>query len=100
MGKYDRLTDEQLIERLRAGESEIMDHLMVKYKSMVRKKARAMYLLGGENEDLIQSRRPSGLRKTNHMINSLAHRTTWLRSDFVHGDSMSGMRINWKRMRR
>ena len=27
---------------------------MVKYKSMVRKKARAMYLLGGENEDLIQ----------------------------------------------
>ncbi len=27
------------------------------------------------------SRRPSGLRKTNQMINSLAHRTTWLRSD-------------------
>ncbi len=54
MGKYDRMTDEQLIERLRAGEREIMDHLMVKYKSMVRKKARAMYLLGGENEDLIQ----------------------------------------------
>ena len=38
MGKYDRLTDEQLIERLRAGEREIMDHLIVKYKSMVRKK--------------------------------------------------------------
>ena len=54
MGKYDRLTDEQLIERLGAGERGIMDHLMVKYKSMVRKKARAMYLLGGENEDLIQ----------------------------------------------
>lgn len=54
MGKYDRLTDEQLIEKLRDGEREIMDYLMVKYKSMVRKKARAMYLLGGENEDLIQ----------------------------------------------
>ncbi len=27
------------------------------------------------------SRRPSGLRKTRHIINSLAHRTTWLRSD-------------------
>ena len=27
------------------------------------------------------SRRPSGLRKTNQFINSLAHRTTWLRSD-------------------
>lgn len=54
MGKYDRLTDQQLIEKLRTGEREIMDHIMVKYKSMVRKKARAMYLLGGENEDLIQ----------------------------------------------
>ncbi len=27
------------------------------------------------------SRRPSGLRKTNVLANSLAHRTTWLRSD-------------------
>ena len=54
MGKYDRLTDEQLIDKLKAGDREIMDHIMVKYKSMVRKKARAMYLLGGENEDLIQ----------------------------------------------
>lgn len=54
MGKYDRLTDEQLIENLREGEREIMDYIMVRYKSMVRKKARAMYLLGGENEDLIQ----------------------------------------------
>ncbi len=29
-----------------------------------------------------KSRRPSGLRKTNVLANSLAHRTTWLRSDF------------------
>ena len=29
------------------------------------------------------SRRPSGLRKTRTESNSLAHRTTWLRSDFV-----------------
>ncbi len=28
------------------------------------------------------SRRPSGLRKTRHFHTSLAHRTTWLRSDF------------------
>ena len=54
MGKYDRLTDEQLMEKLRAGDRDIMDYIMVKYKSMVRKKARAMYLLCGENEDLIQ----------------------------------------------
>ena len=54
MGKYEKIPDEQLIKKLRAGESDIMDFIMVKYKSMVRKKARAMYLLGGENEDLIQ----------------------------------------------
>ncbi len=29
------------------------------------------------------SRRPSGLRKTRVKGNSLAHRTTWLRSDFI-----------------
>ena len=54
MKRYDGMTDEQLIRKLRSGEQEIMDYIMDKYKAMVRKKARAMYLLGGENEDLIQ----------------------------------------------
>ena len=54
MSKYDRMTDEQLLCDYKNGNQEIMDYLMVKYKSMVRKKARAMYLLGGENDDLIQ----------------------------------------------
>lgn len=54
MNKYDRMTDEQLLCDYKNGNQEIMDYLMVKYKSMVRKKARAKYLLGGENEDLIQ----------------------------------------------
>lgn len=31
-----------------------MDYIINKYKFMVRKKAKAMYLLGGENDDLIQ----------------------------------------------
>lgn len=54
MEKYDAVADEQMISEFREGNSDIMDYLMVKYKSMVRKKARAMYLIGGENEDLIQ----------------------------------------------
>ena len=54
MAKYNRIADEQLIQRLRAGEKEIMDYLMEKYKNLVRKEANAMYLLGGENDDLIQ----------------------------------------------
>ena len=54
MSKYDRMTDEQLIQKLRSGDREVMDYIMVKYKSMVRRKARAVFLLGGENDDLIQ----------------------------------------------
>ena len=52
--RYEMLTDENLIEELRGGDSAITDFIMNKYKPMVRKKARAMFLLGGENEDLIQ----------------------------------------------
>ena len=36
----------------------------------------------GAGCSIVRSRRPSGLRKTKHSTNSLAHRTTWLRSDF------------------
>lgn len=54
MERYRQLADEQLIIRLRAGEEQITDFIMDKYKNLVRKKAKAMYLLGGENDDLIQ----------------------------------------------
>lgn len=54
MKNYDKLPDEQLIKNLRAGDTAIMDYIIDKYKFMVRKKAKAMYLLGGENDDLIQ----------------------------------------------
>ena len=52
--KYRNFSDEELIARLRSGEAEIADYLMEKYKPLVRKKTNAMYLIGGENEDLIQ----------------------------------------------
>ena len=54
MEQYEKLTDEQLIEKLHSGDRDVTDYLMEKYKMMVRKKARAMYLIGGETEDLIQ----------------------------------------------
>lgn len=37
MCRYNEMTDEALIERLRAGESAIADYLMEKYKGLVRK---------------------------------------------------------------
>lgn len=51
---YKECTDEELIVRLREGERDITDYIMEKYKEMVRAKARSMYLLGGEADDLIQ----------------------------------------------
>ncbi|MBP3676901.1 MAG: sigma-70 family RNA polymerase sigma factor [Agathobacter sp.] len=52
--KYNNFSDEELIEKLRAGDTEIADYIREKYKPLVRKKTNAMYLIGGEPEDLIQ----------------------------------------------
>ena len=54
MASYEQYTDEELIRLLRAGENEITDYLMNKYKNLVRKKAKALYLIGGDTDDLIQ----------------------------------------------
>ena len=54
MGKFDEISDEELIARLRDGETAIEDYLMEKYKGLVRQKARAMFLIGGDTDDLIQ----------------------------------------------
>ena len=54
MELYDKMTDEELIGKLRAGRRDVADYLMEKYKGLVRQKARTMYLIGGETDDLIQ----------------------------------------------
>ena len=54
MKKYEYIPDEQLIRRLRDGESAIMDYIISKYKYLVIRAAKAIYLIGGENDDLIQ----------------------------------------------
>ncbi len=52
--QYDAFSDEELIEKLRQGENDITDYILEKYKPLVRKCTNAMYLIGGETEDLIQ----------------------------------------------
>ena len=54
MELYDKMTDEELIGKLRAGRRDVADYLVGKYKGLVRQKARTMYLIGGETDDLIQ----------------------------------------------
>lgn len=51
---YGKYGDEELIVRLRDGESAITDYIMDKYKNLVRSKAKSMYILGADREDLIQ----------------------------------------------
>ena len=53
--KYEAYSDEELIVKLREGDGDIIDYLIEKYKPLVRKKTNAMYLIGGENEDLLNA---------------------------------------------
>ena len=52
--EYQGQPDEMLIELLRSGQPELMDYIMEKYKFLVRKRAKAMFLIGGDTDDLIQ----------------------------------------------
>ena len=51
---YKDLADEELIVRLRDGDSAVIDFLMDKYKYLVRSEASNMFLLGADHEDLLQ----------------------------------------------
>ncbi len=51
---YEQVTDEELIDRLRSGEERITDYICDKYKNLVRSKAKSMFIIGGDSEDLIQ----------------------------------------------
>ena len=52
--KYGDSTDEELILRLREGEPGLTEYILDKYKNLVRAKAKSMYILGADAEDLIQ----------------------------------------------
>lgn len=51
---YESYSDEELILMQREGEEQITDYIMDKYKNLVRSKAKSMYILGADREDLIQ----------------------------------------------
>ena len=48
------LKDEELIKLYRDGNEDAIDIIFERYKYLVRKKAKAMYIAGGDNDDLIQ----------------------------------------------
>ncbi len=52
--KYDILKDEEIVDRIKNGDQPAIDYLMEKYKHLVRSKAKALFLIGGDKDDLIQ----------------------------------------------
>ncbi len=52
--KYEMLPDEEIVCRIQNGDRPAIDYLMEKYKYLVRNKAKALYLIGGDRDDLIQ----------------------------------------------
>lgn len=51
---FNKCSDETLIDIYRKGDEAAIEVLFERYKDIVRKKARAMYLAGGDSDDLIQ----------------------------------------------
>lgn len=51
---FDLLADEALIELVHKGNSEALEYLIKKYRNFVRAKARSYFLIGADNEDIVQ----------------------------------------------
>lgn len=51
---YEDMKDEDIIEAAKAGDCHAVEYLMEKYKTFVKMKARAYYLVGADSEDIIQ----------------------------------------------
>ncbi len=51
---YSSMTDEAIVAAIHDNDEQALDYLMNKYKNLVKNKARTLYLIGGEKDDLIQ----------------------------------------------
>ncbi|SEA56559.1 RNA polymerase sporulation-specific sigma factor [Pseudobutyrivibrio sp. ACV-2] len=52
--EYQNLSDEQLVKRYQDGDVAVLNFICEKYKPLVLKNSKKYFLVGGENEDLIQ----------------------------------------------
>ena len=52
--KYENISDEQLIEEIRLGDNEAQNYLLEKYRNVVNMKANRFFLIGAEDDDMIQ----------------------------------------------
>lgn len=54
MEEYQSLNDEQLITLYKKGDFVALEFILAKYKNLVRLKVRSYFLIGADNEDLVQ----------------------------------------------
>ncbi len=52
--KYEKYTDENIIELIRSGDQEATEYLVKKYYPLVIKSTRTLYLIGADEDDLTQ----------------------------------------------
>ncbi|WP_422658470.1 RNA polymerase sporulation sigma factor SigH [Paenibacillus sp. EC2-1] len=54
MSGYDLISDEDIVEAVREGDSGALEFLINKYRNFVRAKARSYFLIGADREDIVQ----------------------------------------------
>lgn len=52
--KYENISDENLIEKIRLGDINAQNYLLEKYRNIVTMKANRFFLIGAENDDMVQ----------------------------------------------
>lgn len=50
----EQIADEELVELVKEGDLDALEHLIHKYKNFVRAKARSYFLIGADREDIVQ----------------------------------------------
>lgn len=52
--EFASLSDEEMVELIHLGKSDVLDFLITKFQPVVRMKARTYFIIGGDREDIIQ----------------------------------------------
>ncbi|HTE19623.1 MAG TPA: sigma factor, partial [Armatimonadota bacterium] len=52
--RYSNLADSAVVERAQRGYQDAAEHLLYKYRNLVRSKVKSYFLVGAEREDLLQ----------------------------------------------
>ncbi len=51
---YEKLSDEELVIKIHQQDPEAMDYLLDKYRNLVKRETREVYIIGADSEDLMQ----------------------------------------------